>query len=215
MTGAAASAPFTIGVSGHRPNRLAMPHVTLREQCRAILAALAAGVAPRPIVALSALAEGSDRAFAEAALEHGLELHTLLPFRRSDYVTTFGDQATTPGFDRLLGAATVVEELPGSLERSTDAYEAVGVETVRRSAILLAVWDGRPAAGRGGTPHVIEMALAAAKPVLWLDATGGSPLRVLPAAAVAAGDPLAAAIEGAAPLGRDDLNQLARGMGVR
>jgi hypothetical protein len=127
------------------------------------------------LVALSALAEGSDRLFASAALELGYELRVLLPFPPDVYETTFSDAAATPHFRVLMSAAAAVEVLPGSLASSKSAYEAVGRLTVERAHILVAVWDGKPAAGRGGTPEIMQFALDLGRPVIWIDAVRDCP----------------------------------------
>jgi hypothetical protein len=44
---------------------------------------------------------------------------------------------------------------------------------------LVAVWDGKPSAGRGGTPEIIEYALARTKPVAWVSAAADPAARVL------------------------------------
>jgi hypothetical protein len=131
---------------------------------------LRCGAGRSKCVAVSALAEGSDRMFAQAALARGYRLDVLLPFTSTDYETTFGDTATTPVYRALLARASSKVELPGSLAASTAAYEVVGRATVDACHILVAVWDGKPAAGRGGTPEIIEYAAAKGKPVLWIDA---------------------------------------------
>jgi len=46
----------------------------------------------------------------------------------------------------------------------------VGHTTVASADVLVAVWDGRPAAGRGGTPEIIAHALLLGRPVVWIDA---------------------------------------------
>jgi hypothetical protein len=54
---------------------------------------------------------------------------------------------------------------------------------VEQADVLVAVWDGKPAAGRGGTPDVIADALTRGLPVLWIDATRQGLPRLLPAKA--------------------------------
>ena len=53
----------------------------------------------------------------------------------------------------------------------TDAYLDCGMETVNGSDVLLAVWDGEAARGRGGTAEVIEYAQSMGKPIIIIDAT--------------------------------------------
>lgn len=146
-------------------------------------------------VAVSALAEGADRAFAHAGLMARYELRAVLPFASPDYVTTFADPGALADYKMLLAAAARVDELPGRLDAAEEAYAAAGRELVARSHIILAVWDGEGSQGsgrerRGGTPEVIEMALAAAKPVIWIDAHGIRPRRLLAASPAERGLPL-------------------------
>jgi hypothetical protein len=42
---------------------------------------------------------------------------------------------------------------------------------LEQSDLLIAIWDGEPAAGRGGTTQVVEEAVAQHVPVLWLHAS--------------------------------------------
>jgi hypothetical protein len=135
-----------------------------------VLAALKRGAEGRARVAITALAEGSDRLFAVAALKHGFRLEVLLPFATSDYETTFGDKAETAAFRDLLAHADRWQELPGALSDTKSAYEEVGRKTVDASDILVTIWDGKPAAGRGGTPEIIDYAIGRRKPVIWIDA---------------------------------------------
>lgn len=162
-----------LGITGHRPNRMHIGVARVEARLRAVLRALRRGCpdakVARPI-AISALAEGSDRLFAEAALGMGFSLHAILPFVSTDYETTFGDQADTPTYRTLLARACEVTVHPGTLADSTAAYEAAGRLTVDGCDILVTVWDGKAAAGRGGTPEIIQYALDIGRPVIWIDA---------------------------------------------
>lgn len=165
------SSTITVGITGHRPNRMRVGSAEIARQLNLLLATIRTGAGSgAELVALSALAEGSDQLFAEVALALGYRLEVILPFASADYETTFEDAARIPQFRVLLRQAAKVTELPGKLEDSTDAYEAVGQVTVSESDILLAVWDGQAAAGRGGTTEIIEHALKLAKLVVWIDA---------------------------------------------
>ncbi|MBL8564208.1 MAG: hypothetical protein JNM89_00655 [Hyphomicrobiaceae bacterium] len=159
-----------IAVTGHRPNRLHIGTDETQRRVASVLAMLlAVSRAPRAI-AISALAEGADRIFADCALARGMRLEVLLPFASEDYETTFSDAEATPHYRSLLARAQRITTLSGSLADSKAAFEAVGHATVETADILVAVWDGKPAAGRGGTPEIISYALARAKPVILIDA---------------------------------------------
>jgi hypothetical protein len=116
------------------------------------------------------LAEGADRIAASVALDRGWTIEALLPFMVPDYETTFSDQGTTVTFRRLLARATQRTELPGSLKRRNQAYLDVGLATLERADVLLAIWDGAPAAGRGGTSEIVTQAVAQRIPVVWVHA---------------------------------------------
>lgn len=163
-----------IGFTGHRPNRLHIGADRVSARLSEVLVRIRSDVErDRPgvsLVANSPLAEGSDRLFAEAALALGFTLHALLPMPVIDYEQTFDDAATTSAFRALLARAEKVTVLPGALVDSNAAYDALGRAMVADSDVLVTVWDGKPAAGRGGTPEVIQHALAAGLPVIWIDA---------------------------------------------
>ena len=161
-----------IGFTGHRPNRLGINSDLLRARVGEAIDGLMAEAiaAEHTAVAISPLAEGSDRLFAEVALERGLVLEALLPMSATEYIQTFEDASTTHTFHALLRRARSVRELAGSLSDSKTAYEALGREMVEASDMLITVWDGKPAAGRGGTPEVIAEALVNARRVVWVSA---------------------------------------------
>ncbi len=126
---------------------------------------------------LSPLAEGSDRLVAEAALSVGYMLEVPLPFAQADYEASFA--RSTAAFRALLARAVHTLELDGDRLADDWAYEAVGAHVVRNSDLLIAIWDGRPARGRGGTADVVWTAICAGLPVWWLPSNGTTPPRLL------------------------------------
>lgn len=198
------TATFTVAVTGHRPNRLKIDPVRLRHRLWFSLGALRAGAGGRKI-ALTALAEGADRIFADAALARGYATHALLPFSIADYKTTFA--VDDGALESYLPRMANVRELPGRLESSEHAYAELGAMLVAEADVLIAIWDGKPAAGRGGTPDVIEDALARGCPVIWIDAMQDRLPRLLP---MKADLPLFRARDRAALLTRRHLITLAR-----
>jgi hypothetical protein len=108
---------------------------------------------------ISPLADGADQAAAEAALEVGWELQAILPFDRTRYRASLSSESTRAKFDRLVEAASAVLELPGDGDGEVDDYVMAGRATISHSDILMAVWDGRPARGRGGTGDVAAQAI--------------------------------------------------------
>lgn len=113
------------------------------------------------ITGICSLAAGADQLAAEAILELGGEVEVVIPCDR--YASTFNAEALTK-FNRLLSRATAVTVLPFP-EPSESAFLAGGLVVVERSQRILAVWDGLPARGLGGTADVVKYAQALDRPV--------------------------------------------------
>jgi hypothetical protein len=182
-----------VGVTGHRQEALPPECVArLPGQIRDALQLLMRGAAavhagsadcfapgePR-FMFISPLADGADQIAAEAALELGFSLQAVLPFARDDYRNDFGGDDVAERFDALIGKAEHVLELPGSRDREPKAYMMVGRATVAHCDVLIAVWDGLPARGHGGTAEVVQLAMKRGTPVVHLPVDGETPARLL------------------------------------
>ncbi|CAN5448577.1 hypothetical protein BH11PSE5_BH11PSE5_26620 [soil metagenome] len=161
-----AAVGFSVGIVGHRVERISDPaavRARIDEVIGAIDTALAAIAAHAPhciyarLRLISALAEGADRLAASAALAVGLPLDVVLPFAPAEYSRDFADPSRAE-FATLLGRAEAVLILDGNANARANAYDAAGVALLDNCDLLIAVWDGRPARGRGGTREVIEEA---------------------------------------------------------
>lgn len=117
------------------------------------------------VVGLSCLADGADTLFAEAILGSGAPLEAIIP-------ATGYRQALPaihhPVYDRILSQAVLTHELPHAVS-DPHTHMAAGRLLVERSDRLLAVWDGLPARGPGGTADVVAYARVRDRPVtvLW------------------------------------------------
>jgi len=117
------------------------------------------------LVGVSMLAEGPDSIFADEVLHQGGQLHVVIP--ASHYREEL-PAAHHPTYDRLLAQATDVERL--DYTDSTEEAHMAGSETMLDDIdLLLAVWDGQPARGYGGTADVVHAAEERGIPVrvLW------------------------------------------------
>ena len=137
-----------IGITGHQELDEPLQWEGVRERLRAILSANTT-----PLVGITCLAVGADQVFAQAVLDEGGSIEAIIPF--SDYETKFDDSAAKDTYRRLLAQATRVEILPraGSDEES---YFAAGKRVVELADMMVAVWDGKPAEGLGGTADVVR-----------------------------------------------------------
>lgn len=180
---------LAIGITGHRPNRLpeaaqAKVRADIADQLRAIAKAAQdvretyAGVfadEPPRLSLVCGLAEGADRMAAEAGLEQGYLLEALLPFSRDNFAADFETEESLATYRALLGRAQAVMEWPGRREQADRAYEAAGLALLDHSSLLIAIWDGAPGAGRGGTREIMEAAAQRGMPILVIDVTGETP----------------------------------------
>jgi hypothetical protein len=144
-----------VGITGHQ----GLDPATTRTVREAIVAELSAG---GPICGVSSLAEGADQLFAEEALRLGGALLAVVPSRR--YEESFTDTEALGSFERLRERAVEVVEM-GYDSPGEEAYWAAGQEVVRLSERMLAVWDGAPSGGLGGTADVVAFARSLGKPV--------------------------------------------------
>src|SRR5689334_1154353 len=173
--------PFvlSVGITGHRAEVLAEGNVArLRERIRDMLVLVeetCRGLLERNrncfssdrviLRFVSALADGADQIGAELALELGWELDAVLPFERGFYRTTLVNDAARGQFDALLKRADRVLELPGTPGDEPEGYAMAGRAAVAQSDLIIAVWDGLKARGRGGTAEIVELAIAHGTPI--------------------------------------------------
>jgi hypothetical protein len=119
--------------------------------------------------AISALAVGADTIFAQEANKLKIPVRYVLPFELKVYEEDFLDAQLTVLQD-LLAKNNNQYEVVSSLkdtkpETKNEAYFAVGKRLVDECDILVAVWDGQDAQGKGGTGDVVAYACSQNKPV--------------------------------------------------
>lgn len=174
-----------VGVTGHRPGN-SLPDTEVaraRVQVAALLAHAVQAVRalylqyrsafsdePPLLVAVSALAEGGDRIFAEEALRAGWQLDVVLPFARPDYKRDFATPESQSDFTSLIQRARAVFEVetPWFEGDRSAAYETAGYVMLDHADLVVAIWDGRESGGRGGTREIMDEALRRDTPVVWV-----------------------------------------------
>jgi hypothetical protein len=183
---------LSVGITGHRPPVLddqaeAMVRPLLTEVLRDLAEATAelrtlhpdlfdeTAFLPRFV---SPLAEGADQFGATVALELGYRLNAVLPLPREDYRNDF-EPAGLARFEALLDRADCVLELPPQASGRDESYTLAGRATVAHCDVLIALWDGAPARGPGGTAEVVSLALRRGLPVIHLGMEHSDPGRIL------------------------------------
>lgn len=125
------------------------------------------------LVVVSALADGADRIVADRVLaRRGARLEVILPMTEADYVTDFDRAHSLQEFEHLLGEASWVATMPPSPTRQ-DAYLNAGRAVIDRADAAIAIWDGQPAAGKGGTGDIVGYLREEHRPWIWLPVDGG------------------------------------------
>ncbi|HEY4301477.1 MAG TPA: hypothetical protein VGM73_11420 [Candidatus Didemnitutus sp.] len=119
-------------------------------------------------VALSSVAMGADQLFVNQARRLGLSWHAILPLPRAEFSRDF-TEAEWGTVEATLAGAENIRVITENGSRD-DAYLDCGMETVNGCDVLLAVWDGDPARGKGGTADVVEYARSLKKPIVIIDA---------------------------------------------
>ena len=184
---------LAVGVIGHRPNRLpeaGRDQVTLRIAEALSLVAKATHAAherhaaffsPEPPVLrlVSAVAEGADRMAAHAALDGGYTLTAVLPFAIAEYERDFIDESSRAEYQRLLERTESTVVLCGARSDGSRPYELVGDTVIANADLVLAVWDGGPSGGHGGTTELVQDAAHAGLPIIHVDAAGREPTRIV------------------------------------
>jgi uncharacterized protein (DUF952 family) len=153
---AAAARELVVGVTGHR---LVEDRASVERAVAGVGAVLAARAGAHGWRVVSALAEGADRIVAAAALAGNAHLDAVLPLDPDDYRRDFTGPGSEAEFDALLARADSVAVTgawpDGSRER---AYANAGAAMLGRCNVLIALWDGEPARGVGGTAEVVVAA---------------------------------------------------------
>jgi hypothetical protein len=122
-------------------------------------------------IGYAAAASGGDILFLEGLLDLGAEAHVVLPYNRAqfreDSVDYIEGSSWAERHDRVLAHATEVttashQRMPGGAMSYEfgflllDGMAAVRAEELETELVCLAVWDGQPGDGPGGTAASIE-----------------------------------------------------------
>jgi len=114
------------------------------------------------LIGLCSLAEGRDQIFAQSILASGGALIVVVPCH--GYESTFTSPTVLNAYRDLVATAKTVIQLDYP-EPAEAAYWAAGKRIVSESDTMIAVWDGKPAGGLGGTADVVTFAHEQGTPV--------------------------------------------------
>jgi len=106
---------------------------------------------------VTCLARGADQVFARIVLDIGGSIEVVLP--AADYRDRKVKPDNAADFDDLIGKAAAVHTMPFSAS-NREAYMAASEHVLGGVDAMVAVWDGGPSGGHGGTADVVDAARA-------------------------------------------------------
>ena len=160
-----------VSFAGHR--RLEVPDTAARSLADA-LAGLRSQV-PGEWIGVSSAAVGSDLLFARCVLDLGMPWRAVLPLPQAEFQKDFSPDEWQRVEALLVGAESVT--VIGGSDVREEAYLDCGIEIVNACDVLVALWDGEPARGRGGTAEVVAFARECGKPLVIIDPDTGESRR--------------------------------------
>jgi hypothetical protein len=161
-----------IGVTGHR---ILADLGKIDAGVEGALRAIEQAFNREQMTVISALAEGADRIVAYHVLARpGARLIVPLPLPKSEYIADFKSGESRAEFLSLLAQADQIIEMSPATTRA-QAYEAAGEHVLNHSDVLVTIWDGRDAQGRGGTGEMVARARRRGIPIAWVHAGNRKP----------------------------------------
>ena len=149
-------AVIRVGVTGHRS---VDDEAAVADRLVATVRSIRGDAPAAEVEIWSSLAEGADRLVAELVPAEAGGLVAVLPLAADDYRDDFGSDESRDQFDRLLALAHRVDIVgPDDGGTRDSAYERAGRTIVDCCDVLLALWDGEPSRGRGGTAQMVDEA---------------------------------------------------------
>jgi hypothetical protein len=145
-----------VGITGHRglPDEVAA-------RVKQALYEVVASYPAAELVGVSCIADGPDTWFADAVLSHGGSLEVVVP--AEGYRDSL-PQWHHAAYDDLLARSTR-QHATGLRDSDSHAHMTGSEILVDLADEMIAVWDGQPARGHGGTADVVRYAQKHSVPV--------------------------------------------------
>ena len=118
---------------------------------------------------VSSLAEGADRLVVRRFLHThpALAIIVPLPLPVAEYLKDFPTAESQQEFHELLAMSRQVIQ-PEEFATREEAYRAAGIAMLDASDVLIALWNGQPARGTGGTGEIVALARQRKMPIAWV-----------------------------------------------
>ena len=163
-----------VGITGHQNIGSAADVEWVRRSLARVLGS------PAVTRGLTSLAAGADQLFAQVLCELTKPYTAVVP--SAGYETAFGSPEDRQAYERLLVRSDDRVTLPFA-RPSEEAFFAAGKKIVDRCDYMVAVWDGQPAKGLGGTADVVHYAQQQGKRVIHLNPAARTVSELIPSGA--------------------------------
>jgi hypothetical protein len=155
-----------IAITGHR----GLPAQTEELVSDAIRREFAQRSSNDELTGITCLADGADQIFARAVLDAGGSLKVIVPAAK--YRDGLPAECHAE-YDELISKAADIHRLD-YVESTEQAHMAASRVMLQHADQLIAIWDGKPARGYGGTADVVQLARDTGADVLIIWPPGAS-----------------------------------------
>jgi hypothetical protein len=138
-----------IGITGHQRLRNPIDVEWVKREIETLLRSVT-----EPFVGITSLATGVDQLFAAAVLHNGGSLEAIIPHPKHERSLKKKDRTS---YRRLRDRAAKICIL-ASKESIEQCYLEAGRTVVDSSDLIIAVWNGKLAAGSAGTANIVKYA---------------------------------------------------------
>ncbi len=114
----------------------------------------------------TSLAIGADQIFADTLIKKQIPYKVIIPCEH--YEETFESMKEQMRYNGYINQADYVIILNYPAPSEIAFFEA-GKTIVKYADILIAVWDGKPAKGLGGTADIVNLAIKQNKKYIWIN----------------------------------------------
>jgi 8-oxo-dGTP pyrophosphatase MutT (NUDIX family) len=156
---------FRIGFSGHQDLGNEATRAFVAQSLRELLMSYLeqANACNQELLLYAALAPGADQLCITIALELAIAVEAVIPC--AEYERIFTDADAVSAYHQLLARCRKIHPLPAQ-QCSDEAFLEAGHWIVEHADLVLLVWNGYPAAGKGGTADVASYARSMRRPFL-------------------------------------------------
>jgi 8-oxo-dGTP pyrophosphatase MutT (NUDIX family) len=156
---------FRIGFSGHQDLGNEATSVFVAQSLRELLITYReqANASNQELLIYAALAPGADQLCIATALELAIPVEAVIPCAEYEGIFTGADAVSI--YHQLLARCRKIHTLPAQ-QCSDEAFLEAGHWIVEHADLVLLVWNGYPAGGKGGTADVASYARSMRRPFL-------------------------------------------------